>query len=386
MPSKNSTQTELKISTKIKLKAENTAFLKEQILTYLGNKRALLGLIAQGVKFAKSELGREKLSCADLFSGSGIVARYLKQHASFILANDLELYSRIVNECYLCNVDDEFKTHLKASNKAFVKRVNANLKPNFITELYAPKDESAIKPNERVFYTRKNAIFIDTARALIDELPLDMRKFFIAPLLYEASLHANTSGVFKGFYKNKQGIGQFGGEAKNALKRITGDITLKTPVFSNFSVPYEIYQADANVLANELDTLDLVYLDPPYNQHPYSSNYFMLNLIAKNERPAEISRISGIAKDWNRSIYNQKANAADAFFSLIECLKARIVLISFNSEGFISKEQFEHNLAKLGSVKTIEQRYNTFRASRNLSSRNIHVSEFLYILKKKIRL
>lgn len=365
-----------------KPKAENPAFLKEQILTYIGNKRALLSFIGEGVKFAKNELGKDKLSCADLFSGSGIVARYLKQHASFLVANDLELYSRVVNECYLCNIDDEFKAHIKAANRAFLKRVNANLTPNFITELYAPKDESAIKPNERAFYTRKNAIFIDTARNLIDELPCEMRKFFIAPLLYEASNRANTSGVFKGFYKNKQGVGQFGGEAQNALKRITGDITLKPPVFSNFIVPYEIYQSDANALAQDLGMLDLIYLDPPYNQHPYSSNYFMLNLIAKNERPAEISAVSGIAKDWNRSVYNQKANAAAAFFDLIARLKARIVLISFNSEGFISKEQFEQNLAKFGSVKIIEQKYNTFRASRNLGARNLYVSEFLYILRK----
>ena len=63
--------------------AENPAFLKEQILTYLGNKRSLLDFIERGVNVAKSELGRDKISCVDIFSGSGVVARYLKRHASF---------------------------------------------------------------------------------------------------------------------------------------------------------------------------------------------------------------------------------------------------------------------------------------------------------------
>lgn len=85
--------------------AENRAFLKEQILTYLGNKRSLLGLIEKGIKYAKDDMKKEKISCADLFCGSGVVARFLKQHSSFLIANDLELYSKIVNECYLYNAD-----------------------------------------------------------------------------------------------------------------------------------------------------------------------------------------------------------------------------------------------------------------------------------------
>ena len=88
---------------------ENQAYLKEQILTYLGNKRSLLGFIEQGVNIAKHALGKEKLSYCDLFSGSGIVSRFLKSHASFIIANDLELYSRVTNECYLANADAKFK-------------------------------------------------------------------------------------------------------------------------------------------------------------------------------------------------------------------------------------------------------------------------------------
>ncbi|WP_169776828.1 DNA adenine methylase [Campylobacter mucosalis] len=361
---------------------ENRAFLKEQILTYLGNKRALLDLIGKGVKIAKDELNKDKLATCDLFSGSGVVARFLKQHSSFLVANDLELYSKIVNDCYLFNADDDFKMHLKSSFKPFVKRVNANLKAGFITELYAPDDDENIKFGERAFYTKNNALFIDTARDMIDTLPLEMRRFFLAPLLYEASNRANTSGVFKGFYKNKNGVGQFGGEGQNALGRIKGAISLKVPVFSNFNVPYEIYKMDANVLASELSELDLIYLDPPYNQHPYGSNYFMLNLIAKNERPSEFSNVSGIQKDWNRSVYNNKSKAPESFFSLVLSLKAKFILISFNSEGFISRENFEKELAKMGQVIILEQKYNTFRGSRNLSARNLHVSEFLYVLKK----
>lgn len=65
-------------------------------------------------------------------------------------------------------------------------------------------------------------------------------------------MHSNTSGVFKGFYKGRDGVGKFGGEAQNALKRIKGDIELKMPIFSNFSCEFEVVQKDANLLAKSL--------------------------------------------------------------------------------------------------------------------------------------
>jgi len=49
------------------VKQENQAYLKEQILTYLGNKRSLLGFIERGVKYAKDELKKEKHKILLLF-------------------------------------------------------------------------------------------------------------------------------------------------------------------------------------------------------------------------------------------------------------------------------------------------------------------------------
>ena len=85
---------------------ENPAYLREQIITYLGNKRALLPFLGRAVSIVKQRLGKSRLHCADLFSGSGIVARFLKRDSDFLVANDLELYSEITNRCYLSNKSD----------------------------------------------------------------------------------------------------------------------------------------------------------------------------------------------------------------------------------------------------------------------------------------
>ena len=260
---------------------ENKKYLTEQIITYLGNKRKLLNEIASEVEQILKEMGIDKAVICDLFSGSGIVARRLKQYASRIYTNDLELYSYIINDCYLTNKEDFNEDFYQ---KLYDEINSKELVEGIITQNYAPLNDNNIQEGERVFYTHKNAMIIDTIRKYIDEIPLSYKKFFLAPLLYEASVHTNTSGVFKGFYKSKtSNVGKFGGENENALERIMGDIKLKKPILSNYDAQVSLFNEDANTLVKHLRNIDITYIDPPYNQHPYGSNYFMLNTIVKNE-------------------------------------------------------------------------------------------------------
>lgn len=382
---------------------ENPSYLSEQLITYIGNKRSLLGFIEKGITFVQKNLGKEKLASFDVFSGSGCVSRFLKQYSSAIYTNDLENYARIISKCYLANKNDiDFDTIenncriLNASVKEKIpqylstdgNRFLSDKMPGFISELYAPKNLLDIKKDERCFYTPYNACFLDLMRQEIDSfIPEEMQHFYIAPLLSEASVHANTGGVFKGFYKNtKTGIGRFGGTAENALFRIKGKISLSAPVLSNYSCESKVFTSDANALAKSTDSpqVDLAYIDPPYNQHPYGSNYFMLNLLADYKKPSSenISRVSGIPKDWNRSSYNVKSKSAETFLELVRNLKAKYLLISFNNEGFILEDEMIDLLGKVGKVTVLESPYTAFRASRNLSDRSIHVKEYLYVVEK----
>ena len=319
----------------------------------------------------------------DVFSGSGIVARYFKQFSELLIVNDLEKYSVLINKCYLSNDDERNTSILRKYYYELIEQAENNLVNGIISELYAPKDDRHITQNDRVFYTTRNAMYIDTMRQLINSIPKEYQKYFLAPLLSEASIHANTSGVFKGFYKNKEtGIGQFGGINKDALLRITGDIALPFPVFSNFNCETMIYNGDSNEIIRSLPEVDIAYLDPPYNQHPYGSNYFMLNLILDYKYPENFSKISGIPKNWNRSDYNKGNFALKALTSLVENIGSKYIIISFNSEGFINLDEMKNMLKKVGKVEILETKYNTFRGCRNLNNREIHVKEYLYLLEK----
>lgn len=361
---------------------EDDSYLTQQIITYIGNKRSLLPFIGKGLDIVKQRLDKDKLVSLDLFSGSGVVARYLKQYSSLVITNDLENYSRTSNLCYLTNKDKVDFSLLKEYQINLSRKIEGNLSPGFITELYSPKDEAHITEEDRCFYTRRNAMFLDTARQAIAELPEELRIFFLAPLLARASVHANTSGVFKGFYKNAEGRGQFGGTGENALTRILGKIELDIPILSKFSCDSLVYQGDSNQIVDQIQEVDIAYFDPPYNQHPYGSNYFMLNLLVDYKRPTDTSRVSGIPTDWNRSRYNQRAEAEIALFELVDKTKAKFILISYNSEGFVSYDSFVSGLEKRGKVTVLETSYNTFRGSRNLRDRSIHVTEYLYLVEK----
>ena len=368
------------------MKEENQEFLSKQIITYIGNKRLLLKDIEREIELVKFALGKKKLVCADLFSGSGIVARMLKRHSTKLIVNDLEEYSRVINECYLTNKKDFPATQYDEYKRTIETKCRAKKIEGIIAKNYAPQNDEHIQKNERVFYTRQNAILLDTYRALIDEVVADekMKKFFLAPLITEASIHVNTSGVFKGFYKDKNtGIGCFGAVRRQALSRILGTIELREPIFSNFNCKVHVYKMDAANLAQDLQDIDALYLDPPYNQHPYGSNYFMLNLILKNRLDVEVSRVSGITQDWNRSLFNKARFALDSLEQIVSAAHAKFVIVSYNSEGFIGFDEMRFMLKKYGKIKTVKIPYNTFRGSRNLKNRPIHVHEYLFVLEKK---
>jgi adenine-specific DNA-methyltransferase len=363
-------------------------FFTSQLITYIGNKRKLLPFINDGIERIKKKLGKEKLVALDGFTGSGVVSRLLKYHSSELWVNDFEDYCEVVNKCYLANKSEIDLDYLGNTIKWLNEnKLNNRARVGFIEKNYAPADDNDIKPGERVFYTNKNAKIIDNLKSLIfKEIPSEKRHFFLAPLIVAASIHTNTSGVFKGFHK-KNGNGWFGGQGENALSRIKKEISLKTPILSDMECDVHITKKDTNLLVR-LDDIpnmfDLVYYDPPYNQHPYGSNYFMLNIIANEAEEIPIQNgVSGIAVDWKRSAYNKYDNARNAMNKLIADTRAKYILISYNDEGIISIDDFKNILNKYGKYELLKKEYNTYRGSRNLNNRDIKVQELLWILEKK---
>ena len=363
---------------------DSNSYLSEQLITYIGNKRRLINFIKlKGIAFCQKRLGKKKMTIFDGFSGSGVVSRFLKGFSKHLYVNDLEKYSEIISKCYLSNKSElDLELIKETIDYLNFNKLRDDMEEGVISSLYCPVDEKNITEKDRVFYTKENGIIIDNIRRMIFDYKDDF--LYLAPLLSEASIHTNTSGIFKGFHKNPETkVGQFGGGGEDALDRIKKTIHIPYPVFSDYEVPVSIFRRDINDLVLDLPEMDIAYYDPPYNCHPYGSNYFMLNVIANYEFPKNISKVSGIPTEWNRSSYN-KSSEAEAFMdNLINNTKAKIILISYNNEGIIPIDIFVNMLKKYGRLDIEEETYNTYRGSRNLKNRNKNVTEKLFVLEKK---
>ena len=361
-------------------------FVLQPMITYIGNKRKLVPWI---VEVIEETIGSHSLRIFDGFAGSGVVSRALMPFCSELHTNDMEYYSYVLLRCFLETPSLEQMVRI---DKCFeemdilCQNMDKNDVTGFISRLYSPKNTDNPAADERVFYTRENALIIDTLLKYISGVETDLKNYLLGPLLIKASINVNTAGVFRGFYK-KDGIGHFGGTGENALERILAPIQPVKPIWSKSACKSFCYNSDINnlILTFENNTFDLIYLDPPYNEHPYGSNYFMLNLIARGQEPTEYSKVSGIPKLWNKSAFNGRGSAYDTMLDLLRnCLKkAKYTLISYNNEGLITDDNWTTIFAELGcSVKKYEKEYDTYHGSRNLADRNKKVVEIMYLLCK----
>jgi adenine-specific DNA methylase len=173
----------------------------------------------------------------------------------------MELYAYLMAQCYLCTPSAEqaavIQTHIDAMNRI---AESGPYREGIICKLYAPKNTKDIQPGERCFYTRENALIIDTLRAYIDESVAEpLRNYCLVPLLNKASIHTNTAGVFKGFYK-KGDRGCFGGNGEMALSRILKPIRLDMPLWNRAPFTSRCYNKDINTLVSELPAnIDVMY-------------------------------------------------------------------------------------------------------------------------------
>jgi adenine-specific DNA-methyltransferase len=100
---------------------------------------------------------------------------------------------------------------------------------------------------------------------------------------------------------------------------------------------------------------DLTYVDCPYNQHSYRSNYHIWETLVLWDKPETY----GIAKKrvdcrTLKSPYNSKKTALPALEAVVAAVRSRYVLLSFNNEGFIPLEEMTAMLGKYGKLDVFE--------------------------------
>ena len=371
----------------------NDEYLRNQIITYMGNKRKLLSQIEVVIDEIQGELGKNALTIGDGFSGSGIVSRLLKTKAEHLYVNDIAGYSKTLNECYLSNPSNQclqkINAYINQANKLLLQEKKIN--QPWISKHWAPSKEN-IQKGERAYFTHENGKNIDILRDYIDTLPKKYQPFLLAPLLVQSSIHNNTNGQFSAFYKNGE-IGAYGGKNKVDTKRITAPIKLMEPIFHKNNTKIHISQMDTNDWIKTISSkqkLDVVYYDPPYNKHPYSIYYFLLDIINDWDKTIDIPDSNrGQPLNWFTSNYNSKKHARTALEDLIKHTNASYIVLSYNDGGIIPIPELDELLKNFASnvekIPITHKTYNRLKGISNYKREKEYkpVKEFLYVIKKK---
>lgn len=375
----------------------NKDYVEKHLIAYLGNKRRLLPLILEGIKNTSHNI-KSNSKFLDLFAGTGVVSRMAKSLGFEVHCNDWEEYSYQINRAFVgldVSILETGFAELGGIDTVleYLNMIdNAEPQDRYISEYYCPADdENPDILNERMFYSHANGLRIDGIRAQIAKwknmglLTEDENSLLLALLLHEASTRANTSGVFKGFHQG------FGGTHGDALSRILKTLQLVKPVL----LPGKgyVYNEDCLALSEKLQNtrFGIAYLDPPYNQHQYGSNYHLLNTIARNDKPDINKNIfvngkktnkSAIRTDWTKtkSTFCYKSSAEADFKKLIDNINAEHLMISYSTDGIIPFDNILDILSSKGKMDIVSSEYTKYRGGKQALTTKTKNVEFVILV------
>ena len=265
-------------------------------MRFIGNKEKLLGKIYQII----TEKGIKGESFFDLFAGTTNVSRFFKKKNYQVFSSDLLYFSYVLQRAYIANNQElEFEKLLQKINfrgsamfasplQIVVEYLN-NIpdKKGFIYKNYTPL-------GNRMYYSEENGLRIDAIRIQIEnwknESLISENEYFtlLACLIETVPFYANVAGVYAAFHKKWD-------------PRATKKLTLRSTEFITNNFENQCFNENSVNLLNKIEA-DIFYLDPPYNQRQYASNYHLLETIAKYDNP-DIKGLTGLRQNCE----NQKS-------------------------------------------------------------------------------
>ena len=304
------------------------------MIKYLGSKRLLLPRILACV----GALPRVR-RVLDLFAGTSRVGHALKQGGYDVVANDHNTFAHVLARCYVQADRDRV---LADAERLLAELARLPGRDGYVTETFGRR--------ARYIHPR-NGARIDAIRSRIRELALepDLEAVCLTSLLEAADRVDSTAGVQMAYLK---------AWAPRAL----GRLELRMPAV--LPGPGTALHLDASEAAARTPA-DLAYLDPPYNQHSYRGNYHVWETIACGDEPDTY----GIAEKRvdcreHKSDFNSKPRIRDALAGVLDALEVRYIVVSFNNEGYLARDDLEALLARHGEVTVLESDFPRYVGAR----------------------
>jgi adenine-specific DNA-methyltransferase len=291
------------------------------MIKYIGSKRKLIAeLVSLIATLPKVE------TVLDLFSGTSRVGGALRARGYRVTANDHNAYAYALAQCYVAADSNRWAAEASEHIARFNQLLGA---PGYFTRTYC---------EEARYFQPKNGARVDAIREAISGLRLapPLEAILLVSLMEAADRVDSTVGLQMAYLK------QWAPRAYN-------DLELRLP---------ELVQGPAGQ-ATMLDALaragtgthDLVYLDPPYNQHKYLNNYHVWESLVRWDKP-EVYGIARKRVDCRQydSPFNSKTRIRTALQDLADRIDARYLVVSFNDEGYVSEREMLEILQRRGRV------------------------------------
>jgi adenine-specific DNA-methyltransferase len=306
------------------------------VIKYIGSKRTLIPVIVDTIRRATD--GRSVL---DLFSGTSRVGHALKAAGYRVFANDHNAYAATLAKCYVqadaADVLDDAAKLVREFNA--MKGV-----PGYFTETFCVKSR---------FFQPKNGERIDAIRDAIARRGLEpeLESVMLVSLMEAADRVDSTAGLQMAYLKTW-------------APRASNDLELRLPAV----LPRAGHGKGQATCLDAMDAAarfeaDVAYIDPPYNQHSYLGNYHIWESLVRWDKP-EVYGVACKRVDvrQRRSVFNSRPRFADAMRQLLATVRAPVLVVSFNNEGYLTRADIESMLGALwggrGQVITVE---NDFR-------------------------
>lgn len=335
-------------------------------MRYLGNKESILGEIEMLLE--SKRLLQHGLIFFDAFCGSGSVADHFKAIYNIII-NDNLTWSVVYAKGRVCATACTFDKlgfnpfdYLNGNNET----VNG-----FMYKNYAPTESN------RMYFTPENAGRIDYFRSQIeqwwndDKLTEEEYAFLLACLIESVSDVSNTAGVYGAFLKKWDA---------RALKKI---IFSSVDFQDKDCLSIKSYNNKIEEIIEDVDC-DILYLDPPYTQNQYGTQYHLLETLVLDDNPS-ISEVTGSRSTAPmRSDWSKEYKAHILFDRLLAKTRARYIILSYNNDGFMSKEYIESAMKRYGKPETFVCKKIAYKKYQNWKSQNEKKHyEYLFFVERK---
>lgn len=335
-------------------------------MRFLGNKESIVGNIRQFLD-QQGLLGKD-LVLFDAFCGSGSVSDALKD-VYRIIANDIMAWSVLFTKGRVLSNECTFD-QLGFDPFVFLNST-AKIRQGFFYLNYSPGGSN------RMYFTKENAGRIDYFRWQIEvwkkkDLLLDGEyAYLMASLIESVSCVSNTAGVYGAFLKKWD---------TRALKPIVFQ-----KVGASLAVARGIQGQHAKLedIISDVDC-DVLYLDPPYTQNQYGTQYHLLETLVLNDAP-KISPVTGsrstapYRSDWSKDL-----KAHILLDKIIAKTKARYVVMSYSNDGIFTKEFIEAVLKRYGKPETLKCEKIVYKQYLNWkATEDDEHFEYLFFIEKK---